>query len=62
MDRALFWNGKIIKRHHVRDPACDTRLDGRSSNIGGKAELQVISLIMTIKAAHVANSPGNSIK
>lgn len=42
MDRVLFWNGKIIKRHHVRDPAWDMRLDGRSN-------LQLISLTMTIK-------------
>lgn len=50
MDRVLFWNGKIIKRHHVRDPAWDMRVDGRSNNIGGKMYLQVISITMTMKA------------
>lgn len=33
MDRVMFWNDKIIKRHHVRDPAWDTRLAGKSNGI-----------------------------
>lgn len=33
-DRVLFWNDKVIKRPHIRDPAWDTRLDGRGNNIG----------------------------
>lgn len=49
MDRVLFWNGKIIKRHCVRDPAWDMRLNGRSNNTGGKTDLQLISITMTIK-------------
>ena len=37
----------------------ETGLDGRSNNIGGKTDLQVTCIAITVKAMQVANSPGN---